>query len=121
MMSYNTISYFLTDRYTKPVYILIILGVVYVEGAERRIGVQYANKSNSSFGGRQNYIPFKLNSAGVMPVIFASALISIPSFLATVIKKQGFTSFVENYLSMSTPVGFVLYIIFLIKVIIFSL
>jgi len=92
-------------------YVLIILGVIYVEGAERRINVQYANKSNSTFGGRQNYIPFKLNSAGVMPVIFASALISIPSFIATVIKKPGFTSFIENYLSMSTPVGFVLYII----------
>lgn len=92
-------------------YVLIVLGVVYVEGAERRITVQYANKSNSSFGGRQNYIPFKLNSAGVMPVIFASALISIPSFLASIIKKDGFTSFVTSYLSMNTPVGFALYII----------
>lgn len=92
-------------------YVLIVLGVVYVEGAERRINVQYANKSNSSFGGRQNYIPFKLNSAGVMPVIFASALISIPSFLASIIKKDGFTSFVTSYLSMNTPVGFTLYIV----------
>ena len=93
------------------VYILIVLGVVYVEGAERRINVQYANKSNNSFGGKQNYIPFKLNSAGVMPVILASALIGIPSFLANIINKEGFTSFVKNYLSMTTPVGFCIYII----------
>ena len=93
------------------VYIAIILGVVYVEGAERRINVQYANKSNSTFGGKQNYIPFKLNSAGVMPVIFSSALISIPSFIASIINKQGFTDFVNTYLSMTTPVGFALYII----------
>lgn len=92
-------------------YVLIILGVVYIENAERRINVQYANKSNSSFGGRQNYIPFKLNSAGVMPVIFSSALISIPSFIAQIIKKDGFTAFVENYLAMNKPVGFALYII----------
>lgn len=93
------------------VYVAIILGVVYVEGAERRINVQYANKSNSAFGGRQNYIPFKLNSAGVMPVIFASALISIPSFISTFIKNDGFTNFVNQYLSMTSPVGFSLYII----------
>lgn len=92
-------------------YIAIILGVVYIETAERRINVQYANKSNSSFGGRQNYIPFKLNSSGVMPVILASALISIPSFLTTIIKNDGYTNFVTNYLSMEKPFGFLLYII----------
>ena len=93
------------------VYIAIILGVVYVEGAERRINVQYANKSNNIFGSKQNYIPFKLNSSGVMPVIFASALISIPSFIASFIKKEAFTNFVNQYLAMDSPVGFSLYII----------
>lgn len=93
------------------VYIAIILGVVYVEGAERRISVQYANKSNSSYGGRQNYMPFKLNSAGVMPVIFASTLLSIPSFIANVAKKEAFTKFVETYLSTTTVVGFIIYIV----------
>ena len=92
-------------------YVAIILGVVYIENAERRINVQYANKSNSSFGGRQNYIPFKLNSAGVMPVILASALITIPSFLTKIIKSEGFAKFLENYLGMNTPTGFALYII----------
>jgi len=92
-------------------YVAIILGVVYIESAERRINVQYANKSNSSFGGKQNYIPFKLNSSGVMPVILASALISIPSFLATIIKNEGYTNFVTNYLSMEKPFGFILYIV----------
>ncbi len=93
------------------VYILIVLGVVYIETTERRISVQYANKSNSAYGGTQNYIPFKLNSAGVIPVIFASALISIPSFLSGIIKKAEFATFIEKYLTMTTPVGFSLYII----------
>lgn len=93
------------------VYIAIILGVVYVEGAERRISVQYANKSTSSFGGRKNYIPFKLNSSGVMPVILASTLLAIPSFIAGIVKKEAFTNFITNYLSTNTPVGFVLYIL----------
>lgn len=92
-------------------YVVIIIGVVFVENAERRISIQYANKSNNSFGGRQNYLPFKLNSAGVIPVIFASTLISIPSFVATIIKKEAFTEFCTKWLGMTTPTGFALYII----------
>ncbi len=93
------------------VYIAIILGVIFVESAERRINVQYANKSNNSFGGKQNYLPFKLNSSGVMPVILASAVITIPSFLTTVITNPGYLEFVNNYLLMTTPVGFTLYVL----------
>ena len=93
------------------VYVAIIIGVVYVEGAERRVSVQYANKSNSTFGGKQNYIPFKLNPTGVMPVILSSAVISIPSIVASIIKNDSLTKFIQNYLSLNTPVGFSLYII----------
>lgn len=91
-------------------YIAIIIGVVFVESAERRIPIQYANKSVSS-GAKQSYIPFKLNSAGVMPVIFASALISIPGMIAGFIKNESFTLFVSKYLTMDTVVGFIIYII----------
>lgn len=92
------------------VFLAIIVGVIYVESAERRIPIQYANKSTSTLG-KQSYIPFKLNSAGVIPVIFASALLSIPQILSSVIKKEGFTLFVQKYLSYTTGVGFVVYII----------
>ena len=92
------------------VFLAIIVGVIYAESAERRIPIQYANKSTSTLG-KQSYIPFKLNSAGVMPVIFASELLSIPQILSSVIKKEGFTLFVQKYLSYTTGVGFVLYII----------
>ena len=77
------------------VFIAIIVGIIYVETAERRIPIQYANKSNSTLG-KQNYIPFKLNSAGVMPVIFASALLSIPQIIASVIKNEKFTLFAQK-------------------------
>ena len=92
------------------VYIAIILGVVFVETSERRIPIQYANRSNTSLGTKQNYIPFKLNSAGVIPVIFASAIITIPGMIAQFIKKDGFTLFVSKWLSMSTPTGFIIYV-----------
>lgn len=89
-------------------YIAIIVGVVFVESAERRIPIQYANKTTNS---KQSYIPFKLNSAGVMPVIFASALISIPGMVAGFVKNESFTLFVQKYLTMNTVVGFILYIV----------
>ena len=90
-------------------YIGIILGVVFVESAERRVPIQYANKSVSD--SKQSYVPFKLNSAGVIPVIFASALISIPSILAQVMKSEAFTLFVNKYLTTNTVIGFVIYIL----------
>ncbi len=93
------------------VYLAIILGVVFEETAERRIPIQYANKSTSAYGAQASYIPFKLNSAGVMPVIFASAIISIPGIIAGVIKNEGFQLFVSKYLSFSSGTGFALYII----------
>lgn len=95
-------------------YVAVIIGVVYEESAERRIPIQYANKSTSSMNGGQNYIPFKLNSAGVIPVIFSSAIISIPGLIAQFIKNEGFTLFVSKWLNYTTPTGFVLYILLII-------
>ena len=93
------------------VYLAIIIGIIFVENAERRIPIQYANKSNSSYGGTKNYIPFKLNSAGVIPVIFASALISIPGIIAQFVKNEGFTLFINKWVTMNSVTGFILYII----------
>ena len=95
-------------------YVAVIIGVIYEECAERRIPIQYANKSTNSIKGNQNYIPFKLNSAGVIPVIFASALISIPGLIAQFAKSEGIALFVNKYLTYTTPTGFILYIILII-------
>lgn len=91
------------------VFIAIIVGVIYVESAERRIPIQYANKSTSTLS-KQSYIPFKLNSSGVMPVIFASALLSIPQIISSVLKKEGFTLFVQKYLTYTNGIGLIVYI-----------
>ena len=92
------------------VYILIIVGVVYIECSERRIPIQYANKSTADLG-KQTFMPIKINSAGVIPVIFASSLLSIFSTIAMFVKNDGFQNFVSNYLDYSKPVGFTLFII----------
>lgn len=93
------------------VFVAIIVGVIYVESAERRLPIQYANKSTSTQAS-QSYIPFKLNSSGVMPVIFASALLSIPQILASVLKnKEGFGLFVQKYLNYTNGTGLVIYVL----------
>ena len=94
-------------------YFAVVLGVLYVQLSERRIPIQYANKSSAVLG-KQNYIPFKLNSAGVVPVIFASSIISIPAIIAQFAKNEVIISFINKWLSMTTGTGFVIYVVFII-------
>ena len=95
-------------------YIFIVVGVIFVEQAERRIPIQYSNRSSSSYGGQQTFLPLKLNSANVMPVIIASVIMGIPSILAYFIKNAKVISFLNNYLSTSKPVGFVIYVLLIV-------
>ena len=89
-------------------YLVIIIGVVWMQEAERRIPIQYSNRSASSYGGKQTFLPLRLNSAGVMPVIIASVVMSIPSLIAYVAKDT--QPFINTYLSTNKPVGFIIYI-----------
>lgn len=94
------------------VYIIIIVAVVFVQESERRIPIQYSNQTTSSYGSKQNYIPFKLNSANVMPVIFASVIFTVPTFIAGLMNSEnGFVTFVNKYVNYTTPTGFVVYIV----------
>lgn len=95
------------------VFLAIIIGVIFEECAERRVPIQYANKSTTTLG-KQSYIPFKLNGAGVMPVIFASAVMSIPQILSQFINNANFSIFVSKYLLYTSNVGFVIYMILII-------
>ncbi len=61
----------------------IVMGVILLTQATRRIPIQYAKQviGNKLYGGKRDFIPLKLNSAGVMPIIFAQALMFIPVLL----------------------------------------
>lgn len=91
------------------VYFLIIVGVIFVELAERKIPIQYANKSTSAYG-NQSFMPIKVNTTGVMPVIFASTLLAIPATIAQLVKNEKFINFVNNYLTYTKPVGFIIFV-----------
>ena len=92
---------------------LVVIGVIFVEGATRRVNIQYANKSTSSLG-KQTYMPIKINSAGVIPVIFASSLLAVPITIAQFLNNESFSNFVNSYLDFTTPVGLVLYILLIL-------
>jgi len=64
--------------------VLVVAAVVFVEQAQRRIPVQYAKRmvGRQAYGGTSTYIPIKVNQAGVIPVIFASSLLYVPSLVA---------------------------------------
>ena len=93
------------------IYMLIVVGVIWVQLAERRIPIQYANRSNSAYGGHQNYLPIKINSAGVIPVIFASTLITIPVTIVNLMKKPAAIAFVNKYITNTSLTGFILYVL----------
>lgn len=77
--------------------------VVFVDGAERRVGVQYAKqmKGRKMYGGQSTYIPVRLNANGVMPIIFASTILTFPQLIMSVFNanaNNGFISWWNKYL-----------------------
>ena len=95
-------------------YVGIIVGVIYVQEAERKIPIQYSNRSAGAYKANSSFLPLRINSAGVMPVIFASAVLAIPTTLTYIVKNESFNLFVNKYLTTTTPIGFVVYILLII-------
>ena len=79
--------------------LLIIVAVIFVEQAQRRIPVQYAKRmvGRKMYGGQSTYIPLKVNQAGVIPIIFASSLLYIPVLLSSIVRKQWLTDLTERF------------------------
>ncbi len=96
-------------------YVAMIVGVVFFEGAVRKIPVQYANRQAGQQG---SDIPIKLNSASVIPVIFASTILSIPLTIIGALGLQTSSSstayWFDQIFSTSQPIGIALYGILII-------
>ena len=78
-----------------------------VQQAERRIPVQYARKvvGRRVYGGQATYIPIKLNAAGVIPIIFAAAILQIPIFLAAPFQDNPVLQGIANFFNPTRPSG----------------
>ncbi len=113
MSSFSAVNVFLYILIV-VLYIAMILGVVYFEGAVRKIPVQYANRQAGQKG---SDIPIKLNSASVIPVIFASTIMSLP---LTIVGVMGFGSTDPVYIwfrqifSTTEPIGMAVYVCLII-------
>ncbi len=97
--------------------VLIVAGIVAVTQATRRIPVQYAKRvvGRKIYGGVTNYIPIRVNTAGVMPIIFAQAIMFIPNTILTFFPESEFMQGIAvyfDYTSITYSVIFALMIIF---------
>ena len=91
--------------------ILIVMCVVLISEGERKIPVQYAKRvvGRKMYGGQSTHIPVKVNMGGVMPIVFASAVLAIPSTISLFFGnggQSGITNFFQN-----TGLGFVVYLV----------
>lgn len=95
-------------------FIVLLLATTYVNTSIRKIPIQQTGQGLIEDLDALPYLPIKLNSAGVIPVIFASSIMSIPITIAQFQSQSEARWFVEDYLSLSTPVGITIYAVFII-------
>lgn len=79
----------------------VVMGVILLTQAVRRIPIQYAKQviGNKLYGGKRDFIPLKLNSSGVMPIIFAQALMFVPVMLAGIWRDTEAAAYVSSAFS----------------------
>lgn len=97
-------------------YLAIIIFVVYAEGSVRKIPIIYSNSSTSNKMNAKNtqHMPLKINSAGVIPVIFASSVLAAPRTVVSFMETTDLTTAINNIFDYSQPIGFVLYLVMII-------
>ncbi len=104
---------------TIVVIVAIVILTIWITNSERRIQIQYAKRvvGRKMYGGQSSNLPLKLNMAGVMPIIFASSIATVPATIASFFKGNAFWDGVTEVFGMNT----ILYIIvFLLLIVGFS-
>ena len=112
--------YYFLSPFVLVCYILMIAYIVWMDNAERRIPVQYAKRvvGRKMYGGQSTHIPIKVNMSGVMPVIFASSILSLPPtiqlFVANKISEDSFWNTFFGWFEPTSVVYGVLYFLMII-------
>lgn len=99
--------------------LIAVFFIIWFTDSERRIPVQYAKRvvGRKMYGGQSSNLPLKLNMSGVMPVIFANAIISIPATIASFANMKGENKFwnaVTSILANTKPLYIVIFVILLV-------
>jgi preprotein translocase subunit SecY len=94
----------------------IVVMVVWFTESERRIPIQYAKRQvgRKMYGGQASHLPLKMNMAGVMPIIFASSIVSIPATIAGFVPNSGFATWVDKWLGVNSWIYLVIYIVLIL-------
>lgn len=92
-------------------YLLIIVFVVFMQTAERKIPIQYTSSTVATRKKDMTYLPLKINSASVIPVIFASSLMVAPLSIVKMITSADWVNTLEYFLGLQTPVSLVIYVV----------
>ena len=106
-----------------PLFVIIFLAsiwvIVFMNDAERRIPVQYAKRvvGRKMYGGQSTHLPIKVNMSGVMPIIFASSILTIPSTIQLFVTPTGFWKTVLDALSTT---GWVYALIYFLLILMFA-
>ena len=98
----------------------IVVAVIALTQATRRIPIQYAKQviGNKLYGGKRDFIPLKLNSAGVMPIIFAQALMFFPALIAGIWRDSDFGAYMGS--TFSDPYSWQYSLLFAIMILVFT-
>ena len=119
VMNQKTQNFFLVPLFIAFGIAVVAFAVVLSKG-ERRIPVQYAKRvvGNKMMGGQNTHLPIKVNMSGVMPIIFASALVSIPGTIASFVNVT--SPFWQGFLSIFNYNSLLYAVIYLILIIVFN-
>ena len=96
-------------------YIVLIVLIVFMNEAVRKIPIQYTSSSSRNQGSKSiNYLPLKINSASVIPVIFASAVMVAPVTVMSFFPSNTVTTTITNILDFTKPTGLAIYVVLII-------
>jgi preprotein translocase subunit SecY len=96
--------------------VAVIAAVIFVERGHRRVTVQYAKRvvGRRMYGGSSTHIPLKVNTGGVIPIIFASSILAFPTTLAGMFKSGGWVDSLTMQLGYGMPLHNLLYVVLII-------
>ena len=95
--------------------ILLTVGAIFVLEAKRKIPIQYAKKQSAQrLGSQATYLPLKVNSAGVIPVIFAMAFFLLPRTLTLFFPKAEWAQNIADTANPSSNIGMIIYVVLII-------
>lgn len=96
-------------------YVIVLLSVIFINGSVRKIPIQQVGQALTKNEDELSYLPIKINSAGVVPVIFASSLMTIPSTIAQFLpQNSGGAIWIKEYMSLTSVSGLIIYFFLII-------